>query len=94
MSPFTPTGTTPTRSTGDLVAGYTLYEVLRTLVERVGWPTEEEKRVVIESIAEAERVNLFGNMATIIECTHEDVPESTGKCTGCGRQINTNRWRN
>jgi hypothetical protein len=71
------------------VAGYSIYEVLRTLVERVGWPNEAERVVVLESIAEAERVSLFGNMATLIECQHVRTEQKSWKdnvkCVDCGR---------
>lgn len=38
-----------------LVSAYTPYDLLRTLVERVGWPQETEKRAALEStVAEHE----------------------------------------
>lgn len=69
------------------MAAYTLYDVLRTLVERVGWPTEEEKRVVLDSIREAERMSILGNLATIMECAHDYGVQADGTCSDCGRII-------
>jgi len=76
------------------MAAYNLYQILRTLVERVGWPTEEEKRVVLESINEAERMSIFGNLATSMECPHDAGEDNQGRCALCGRTIHQrNGWR-
>lgn len=66
-----------------IAAAYTLYEILRILVERVGWRDETEKRIVMESITALEQVNIFGNLATIIECEHT---YSRNQCTKCARR--------
>lgn len=66
-------------------AAYSIFDILRTLVERVGWPTEAEKHVVLKSITRAESVGLFGNMATLITCPHDKVVNKL--CTGCGRIV-------
>ncbi len=69
------------------MAAYSLYELLRTLVERVGWPTEEEKRAALESIAEAERMQIFGNLASSMACEHPQSELRNGQCLLCGRQV-------
>lgn len=66
------------------MAAYSLYDVLRTLVERVGWPTETEKRACLDSIAEAESMGIFGNLAQIMTCKH-DRGSTNGKCRECDR---------
>lgn len=74
-------------------AAYTLYEILKILVERVGWPSEAEKMRVLESISEAERVSLFGNMQQIIVCKHtatRSVSVGSGwatVCSDCGKRL-------
>lgn len=69
-------------------AAYSLYDVLRTLIERVGWPTEDEKRVALASVDAAERTQIFGNLASSMACDHPEgeIAES-GKCAECGRQV-------
>jgi hypothetical protein len=69
-------------------AGYSLYDLLRTLVERVGWPTEDEKRVALASIDAAERMQVLGNLASMMACEHpEEAMSKSGKCADCGRQV-------
>lgn len=80
------------------MAAYSLYDVLRTLVERVGWPTEVEKRVCLESINEAEQMGIFGNLAKMMACKHDGEfdtvqfvgndrrnPVRSNVCRECGR---------
>lgn len=69
-------------------AGYSIYELLHTLIERSAWPTETEKHTAHASVERMEAVSLFGNMAKIIECKHDDVSISyrgTSRCRQCGR---------
>lgn len=68
------------------MSAYTPYDLLRTLVERVGWPTEVEKRVALESITEWESTNAFGNLVKLMNCKHEDI-RADGTCDECGKQI-------
>lgn len=69
-------------------AAYSLYELLRTLVERVGWPDETQKRVALASVDRAESMQVFGNLASMMACDHPEVARSrSGKCADCGRQI-------
>jgi hypothetical protein len=69
-------------------SGYSIYDLLRTLIERVGWPSEEEKRVALASVAELERTQVFGNLATSLACQHETGETDTdGKCIDCGRLL-------
>lgn len=75
-------------TTDDGPAAYSLYELFRTLVERVGWPTEEEKRAALRSVNEAERMQIFGNLAGTMACDHPtDCRTPQGQCTLCGRRI-------
>jgi hypothetical protein len=71
------------------MAGYNIYEILTTLVERVAWPNQTEKIVVLESIEEMQEVNLFGNMSLRIECRHERTHQESYRdnttCVDCGR---------
>lgn len=78
------------------MASHNIYEILTILVERVAWHNETEKGAVLESIAEMQRVALFGNMATLIECPHDNVTQTPGWralgqaiCHDCGRTIVT-----
>ena len=65
------------------MAGYSLYDLLRTLIERVGWQDEQEKKVALQSVTEAEEMNIFGNLAAMMACPHDNVQR--GRCTECGR---------
>lgn len=71
----------------DAPAAYSLYDLLRTLVDRVGWPSEEEKRAAHRSISEAERLGILGNLAVDMVCDHPDDQRSAGQCMVCGRQL-------
>lgn len=70
-------------------AAYTLYDLLRVLVERVGWQSEEEKRAALGSVDAAERMGIFGDLAQQMACDHPNEPGDRvgGRCTLCGRQI-------
>lgn len=69
-------------------SGYSVYDLFRTLIERVGWPTEEEKRVALASVADLERTQVFGNLASALACTHETGDTDTdGKCIDCGKLL-------
>jgi hypothetical protein len=69
-------------------SGYSVYDLFRTLIERVGWPTEDEKRVALASVAELERTQVFGNLASSLACQHETGEMDTnGKCVDCQRII-------
>lgn len=70
-------------------AAYSLYDLLRALIERSGWPTEDEKRAALASVDQAEANSIFGNLAANMACEHpEDALDmATGKCDDCGRQI-------
>lgn len=67
------------------MAAYTLYDVLRMLVND-SRRSEEEKRVLIESVNEAEDLAVLGTVARNIECPHPSMNER-GKCTDCGRTL-------
>lgn len=66
-------------------AAYSLYDLFRTLIERVGWPTEEEKRTALASVDAAERMQVFGNLASNMACDHPEQPNADGRCPDCGR---------
>lgn len=68
------------------MAAYSPYELLRTLIERVGWPTEAEKVVALESVREFESMAIFGNLAQQMRCTHPDI-RTDGTCADCGKII-------
>jgi hypothetical protein len=72
-------------------AAYSLYDVLRTLIDRVGWPTEVEKRLCTESVNLAESMAIFGNLAQMMTCKHEPVYYTeTRYVGGLGRVANFN----
>lgn len=66
---------------------YSPYDLLRTLIERVGWPVEEEKRVALSAVNDWEQMQIFGNLATMTTCTHPAEAVDRGTCTDCGKQI-------
>ena len=66
------------------MAAYTPYDLLRTLIERAGWPREAEKIAAMESVAEWERMHLFGDLATITACAHDGGRRADGSCEFCG----------
>lgn len=67
------------------MAAYTIYDVLRHLCGAASWPSEEDRRAAVESINEAERMSVLGNVARNMECPHTDL--DNGRCTDCGRTI-------
>jgi len=74
-------------------AAYSLYELFRTLIDRVGWPTEEQKRAALASVDSAERMGILGNLAVDMTCTHPDDERTAGgKCALCGRQVENTAW--
>lgn len=81
-----------TRHAEDLMTGpaaYSPYELLRVLIERVGWPTEQEKHTAVASVAAMERMQIFGNLASMMQCPHdpEAVHRISGVCGDCGSQV-------
>lgn len=74
-------------------AAYSLYDLLRTLVERVGWPSESEKNAALGSVDRAEQAQVFGNLASLMACEHpEEARAASGKCADCGRQVENTSW--
>lgn len=69
-------------------SAYTLYDLLRALIERVGWPTEAEKRAAVDSVNEAEAMGVLGTMAKQLACPHESVRRD-GICEDCGGNVVT-----
>ena len=67
------------------MAAYNPYQLLRVLIERVGWPNTNEKGLALDSVAEMERMNLFGELAHIMQCEHPDT-DQYGRCADCGSQ--------
>lgn len=73
--------------------GYDPYTLLRTLIERVAWPTEADKNAALESVNQYESIGMFGNLAKQMACKHP--PEriqvmnrgTSGKCMDCGREV-------
>lgn len=59
-------------------AGYSLYELLETLIHRVAWPSEGEKNKALDSVTTMRTVMLFGNMAELITCKHERTTYNPG----------------
>jgi hypothetical protein len=68
------------------MAAFTIYDVLRHLVEAAAWRTEEDKRAALDSITENESLGVLGNIARSIGCPHPEL-DVTGKCGDCGRQV-------
>jgi hypothetical protein len=73
-------------------AAYSLYDLLRTLIERVGWPSEAEKRVALASVDAAEAMQVFGNLASQMACPHPAEAMQSGKCGDCGKQVEAQRF--
>lgn len=67
------------------MAAFTIYDVLRHLVEKSSWSTEQDRTAAMESIREAEQMSVLGNAARLIECPHAVL--SGGVCDDCGRTI-------
>lgn len=67
------------------MAAYTIYDVLRHLAQVSPWPSEEDRHAAIKSITEAEGMNVFGNAARNIECSHPEL--RNGRCVECDRTI-------
>lgn len=66
-------------------AAFTIYDVLRELI--TGGPrSESDRTAMLESVAEAERASVLGNMASNMACDHPQL-DSDGKCVVCSRQI-------
>lgn len=76
-------------------AGYSLYDLFRVLIERVGWPSEAEKKVALASVDRAEKMQVFGNLASMMACEHpEEAMTKSGKCADCGRQVENTVFQN
>lgn len=45
----------------------TVYDLLRALVVMTAWHTEDEQRAYMDAVNAAERIGVFGNMATQLE---------------------------
>lgn len=65
------------------MAAYSLYELLRVLIQRVSWRTEAEMKAALESVDEAERMNVLGNLIPLFACKHPN--KRAGRCPDCGR---------
>ena len=48
------------------MAAHSLYDVLRTLIDRVGFPTEQERQLNKDSVNEAERMGVNFRPETLI----------------------------
>ena len=75
---------------GETGAAYSLYELLRVLIERVGWRTEAEKVAALDSVNQAEAMGIFGNLAQIMKCPHESVSRPARGvtiCNDCKRRL-------
>lgn len=66
---------------------YTPYDLLRTLIERAGWPDETEKLLALAAVREWEGMQIFGNLASMYACQHDKGSDQRGKCRDCGRRI-------
>lgn len=73
------------------MAGYSPYELLHEIIERVAWRSEGEKAIAHESVNEWQSVNLFGNYALLLSCQHEEVRNigypPVSICGLCGRRM-------
>lgn len=49
---------------------YTVYEMLREMINRTGWQTEEMKNDMLNTLSEAENMNALGIISTILACSH------------------------
>lgn len=61
-----------------MAAAYSLYDLLDILIDRVAWPTENERFAAHESVQAARDVNLLGNFAEGITCEHPGPLERIG----------------
>lgn len=71
------------------MAAYTIYDVLRHLAAAAAWPSEADKRAAIQSVTDAEALNVLGNLARNMECPHTDLRD--GRCVECGRTVEVGR---
>lgn len=69
-------------------AAYNPYELLRAIIDRVGWPTEAEKTAAHASVSQMEQLRVFGTYASTMTCDHpeEDVTPR-GICQACGKAV-------
>jgi len=75
---------------GENGAAYSLYELFRVLIERVGWRSEAERVAALESVNLAESMGIFGNLAQMMKCPHErkSYPaRGVVNCLDCGRRL-------
>lgn len=69
-------------------AGYDLYTLLDTIIDRLSWPSETERIAAHDSVQAYRDVSLFGNMATLIQCSHDNIVtryNAPARCLDCGR---------
>jgi hypothetical protein len=74
-------------------AAYDIYELLRTLIDRVAWPSEEEKLSATRSVTAFEQAGMFGNVAEQLRCEHPAEARHEGQCQDCGRQVEPRSYR-
>lgn len=73
-------------------SAYSPYELLRTLIERVGWPDGTQKDAALRSVDAMENMQIFGNLASMMQCPHEQearfIPRygTLPVCRDCGKQ--------
>lgn len=68
------------------MTAYSIYEVLKELVNKVPWHSEENKQAAIDSIIEVEQLNVFGSTVVAIQCMHTEIGDD-GRCNECGRRM-------
>jgi hypothetical protein len=66
--------------------GITIYDILRTLINRVGFPDETERRVFLDALDVYEKMGIFGNLAREMACTHPSV-DRYGRCARCNKRV-------
>lgn len=84
-----------------MAAGYDIYTLLDTLIDRAAWPSESERVAAHDSVQQYREVALFGNMAAIIACTHpnagirtvQSIGVPTSAYSGSDRVYNRNGQR-
>lgn len=81
---------------------YTIYELLRFIVERTGWQTEQMKNDLLATVNEAEKTNAVGVIGVMMACSHPpemrkplsmqiwrgvEYPSAKTQCQQCGREF-------
>lgn len=70
-----------------MAAALSIYDLLNHIIDNIPWRDESQRVLAKESVEEFKKVNLFGQMAEIVTCSHERIEQNyrgSNRCIDCG----------